>query len=51
MALELVRLTPEQKRRRRRRSVAIGLLLAAVVALFYVLAVYRMSNGALPAPA
>jgi hypothetical protein len=50
MALDLIRLTPEQARRRRRRSLAIGLLLAAVVALFYVLAVYRMTNGAVPVP-
>jgi hypothetical protein len=34
-------LTPEQARRQRRRSVAIAVLLAALVALFYAIAVLR----------
>jgi len=34
-------LTPEQARRRRRRSVALALLLAFLVVLFYVLALVR----------
>jgi predicted nucleic acid-binding Zn ribbon protein len=34
-------LTPEQARRRRRRSVALAFLLAALVVLFYVLALVR----------
>lgn len=32
-------LTPEQVRRRRRRSVALGLVLAALAILFYIMAV------------
>ena len=34
-------LTPEQKRRRRARSIAIGLALAALVALFYVVTLVK----------
>ena len=34
-------LSPEQARRRRRRSVAIALLLGALVVLFYVMAVLQ----------
>jgi ferric-dicitrate binding protein FerR (iron transport regulator) len=34
-------ITPEQAKRRRRRSVALAIVLAVLVALFYVLAVVR----------
>jgi len=40
-----VRLTPEQERRRRLRSVAIGLALVALVALFYVITIYKLGSG------
>lgn len=37
-----VRLTQEDKRRRRRRSIAIGLTLAGLVLLFYVLTIVKL---------
>lgn len=40
-----VRLTPEQARRRRARSIAIGLVLAALVVLFYVATFIKMGAG------
>ncbi len=43
--LAAVRLTPEQARRRRARSVAIGLVLAALVVLFYVATFIKMGAG------
>ncbi|MGQ7792285.1 hypothetical protein ACUN0C_07745 [Faunimonas sp. B44] len=42
---EGIRLTPEQKRRRRTRSVALALLLAGLVILFYVITVVRLGGG------
>ena len=36
-------LTDEQKRRRRARSIAIALALAALVALFYVVTIVKLS--------
>ncbi len=45
-----IRLTEEQKRRRRRRSIAIGLALAAVVLLFYVLTIVKMGPDILNRP-
>ena len=45
-----VRLTEEQRRRRRSRSIAIALVLAALVALFYVVTIVKLgSNVALRA--
>lgn len=41
-----IRLTPEQQRRRRSRSVAIGIVLAALVVLFYVVTIVKMAPGA-----
>jgi hypothetical protein len=38
-------LTPEQRRRRRSRNIAIGLLLAALVVLFYVMTWFRFGGG------
>lgn len=39
-----VELTDEQKRLRRTRSIAIGLALAALVVLFYVITIVRMGG-------
>jgi len=45
-----IRLTEEQKRRRRARSVAIGLALAALVVLFYVVTIVKMGPGVVSRP-
>lgn len=45
-----VRLTEEEQRRRRRRSAAIGLALAAIVLLFYVLTIVKMGPEILNRP-
>lgn len=42
-----VRLTEAQERRRRQRNVAIGLGLAALVVIFYLITVIKMGPGAL----
>ena len=41
-----IQLSEQQKRRRRARSVAIGVILAAVVALFYIITVVKLGAGA-----
>ena len=41
--MEIRPLTPEDVARRRRRSVAIGLVLAVLVVLFFVTTIVRMS--------
>jgi hypothetical protein len=41
-----VRLTEEQIKRRRGRSVALALLLAALVVLFYVITIFKMGGNA-----
>jgi len=38
-------LTEEQKRRRRTRSIAIGVALAALVLLFYLITIVRLGPG------
>lgn len=38
---DLVELTPEEQRRRKRRSLAVGLALAALVVLFYIVTVVK----------
>jgi hypothetical protein len=43
-------LTAEQKRRRRARSVAIALVLGALVLLFYVVTLVKVGSGALMRP-
>lgn len=43
-------LTEEQKRRRRSRSLAIALVLGAVVALFYVVTIFKLGPGVLSRP-
>lgn len=40
-----VQLTPEQKRRRRNRSIAIALLLAGLVALFYLVTIVKLGGN------
>jgi hypothetical protein len=43
-------LTEEQKRRRRARSIAIALVLAALVALFYVVTIVKLGPGVMNRP-
>lgn len=38
-------LTEEQKRRRRRRNIAIGFILALMVALFYVMTLVKLGGS------
>ena len=45
-----IRLTEEQKRRRRARSIAIGLVLAGLVALFYIVTIVKLGPGVLNRP-
>lgn len=40
-----IRMTEEQKRRQRGRSVAIGLAIAGLVVLFYVVTLVKMGPG------
>lgn len=47
---EGVRLTPEQLRRRRARSVAIAVVLAVVVGLFYAVTVAKLGVNVLDRP-
>lgn len=47
MAEDGIRLTEEQRRRRRGRSIAIGLALAALVVLFYVVTIARIGGNIL----
>ena len=46
MEPERIRLDREQIRRRRTRSLALGLVLAALAILFYVITILRFSPGA-----
>jgi cell division septal protein FtsQ len=43
-------LTEEQKRRRRARSIAIALVLGALVLLFYVITIVKLGPGVLRRP-
>ncbi|MCW2308195.1 hypothetical protein [Rhodobium gokarnense] len=45
-----IRLTEEQKKRRRARSIAIGLALAALVAVFYAVTIIKLGPGVLERP-
>lgn len=47
MSEDGVRLTPEQKRRQRARSIAIAVVLVALVVLFYVVTIVKMGPGAI----
>ncbi len=40
-----VQLTEEQKKKRRSRSIAIGVVLAALVLLFYVITIVKLGPG------
>jgi hypothetical protein len=50
MAEEGIRLTDAQLRRRRARSVAIALVLAALVVLFYVVTIAKLGGNVLQRP-
>ena len=41
----MMALTPEQQRRRRQKNIAIGLGLAALVVLFYVITMVKLSGN------
>jgi thiol:disulfide interchange protein len=43
-------LTEEQKRRRRHRSIAIALVLGALVALFYIVTIVKLGPGVVRRP-
>ncbi len=43
-----IRLTPEELRRRRGRSIAIAVVLAVLVALFYALTLVKFGGGRAP---
>ncbi len=43
-------LSPEEQRRRRARSVALGLVLAGLVLLFYVVTIAKLGPGVLNRP-
>ncbi|MCX2723825.1 hypothetical protein [Roseibium salinum] len=45
-----IRLTEEQKRKRRSRSIAIAIVLAALVALFYVVTIVKLGPGVIDRP-
>jgi hypothetical protein len=45
-----IRLTEEERRRRRRRSIAIGLALAGVVVLFYLLTIVKLGPDIMNRP-
>lgn len=45
-----IRLTDEQKKKRRSRSIAIALVLGALVALFYVVTIVKLGPGVLDRP-
>ncbi|MEM9633895.1 MAG: hypothetical protein AAGA50_21370 [Pseudomonadota bacterium] len=45
-----IKLTPEQTKRRRSRSVAIAVVLAALVALFYVVTIVKLGPGVIDRP-
>lgn len=47
---EGIRLSDEQKRRQKQRSLAIGLVLAGLVALFYVITLVKMGPGVFNRP-
>jgi hypothetical protein len=45
-----IRLTAEQRRRRKTRSIAIALVLAGLVVLFYVVTIVKLGPGILDRP-
>jgi hypothetical protein len=47
MAQEPLRLSEEQKKRQRQRSIAIGILVASLVVIFYVITVFKIGPAAI----
>ncbi|MCV0428270.1 MAG: hypothetical protein K5905_22670 [Roseibium sp.] len=47
---EGVKLTPEQAKKRRSRSIAIAVVLAALVVLFYVVTIVKLGPGVVNRP-
>jgi hypothetical protein len=45
-----IRLTDEEQKRRRRRSVALGLILAGLVLLFYLITIIKLGPGVVDRP-
>jgi hypothetical protein len=45
-----IKLTDEQKKKRRSRSIAIAVVLAALVAIFYVVTIVKLGPGILNKP-
>lgn len=45
-----VRLTDEQRRRQRARSIAIAVILAVLVVLFYLVTIVKLGPGAIDRP-
>ncbi|MBP2447077.1 hypothetical protein [Rhizobium leguminosarum] len=43
--MELVKLTEKQLKSRRNRNIALGLMLAGLVVLFYVMAIVKIGGG------
>ncbi|MBA1348351.1 hypothetical protein [Rhizobium sp. WYCCWR 11146] len=43
--MELVKLTEKQLKSRRNRNIALGLVLAGLVVLFYVMAIVKIGGG------
>jgi high-affinity K+ transport system ATPase subunit B len=43
-----VQLTEEQKRARRSRNIALGVIIAGLVVLFYVITVVKLGGNAIP---
>ncbi|WP_204328732.1 hypothetical protein [Rhizobium leguminosarum] len=43
--MELVKLTEAQRKSRRNRNIALGLVLAGLVVLFYVMAIVKIGGG------
>ncbi len=50
MADDMIRLTDEEQKRRRRRSVALGLILAGLVLLFYLVTIIKLGPGVVDRP-
>lgn len=50
MATDGIRLTQAQQKRRRARSIAIALVLAGLVVIFYVLTLVKLGPGVLDRP-
>jgi hypothetical protein len=47
MAKDPIRLSEEQKKRQRQRSLAIGILVAALVIIFYLITIFKLGPAAI----